>query len=74
MRKNGFFITIGITFLLVLASCSNYNRLLKSTDNEYKYNAAMMYYKQKDYNRALQLFDVLQSAYRGKPQGEHSAY
>ncbi len=74
MRKNGFFITIGITFLLVLASCSNYNRLLKSTDNEYKYNAAMMYYKQKDYNRALQLFDVLQSAYRGKPQGEDIAY
>ena len=60
--------------MMVFLSCSNYNKLLKSTDNEYKYNAAMMYYKQKDYNRALQLFDMLQSAYRGKPHGEEIAY
>lgn len=74
MRKSNFFILTGIAFLLAVTSCSNYNKLLKSTDNEYKYNAAMMYYKQKDYNRALQLFDMLQSAYRGKPQGEDIAY
>lgn len=74
MLKNSFFILIGIVCLMVFASCSNHTKILKSPDNEYKYNAAMYYYGQKDYNRALQLFDVLQSAYRGKPQGEEIAY
>lgn len=74
MRKNLFFILLGLCFLMTFTSCSSHSRILKSTDNEYKYNAAMMYYKQKDYNRALQLFDVLQSAYRGKPEGDEIAY
>ena len=63
--------------MLVLAafvSCSSHNKILKSTDNEYKYKAAMAYFEQKDYNRALQLFDILQSAYRGKPEAEEIAY
>lgn len=63
--------------MLVIAafmSCSSHNKILKSTDNEYKYNVAMTYYEQNDYNRALQLFDILQSAYRGKPQAEEIAY
>ena len=74
MLKNRFFILIGMVCLVAFVSCSKHNQILKSTDNEYKYNAAMYYYGQKDYNRALQLFDVLQSAYRGKPQGEEIAY
>ena len=74
MRKNWFFISAIMFFLMTFVSCSNYSKLLKSTDNEYKYNAAMLYYKQKDYNRALQLFDILQAAYRGKPEGEDIAY
>lgn len=74
MLKNKFFILLGIVNLMALVSCNNYNKILKSTDNEYKYNAAMSFYESKDYNRALQLFDVLQSVYRGKPQGEDIAY
>ena len=74
MLKNKFLILIGVVCLMVFASCSKHTQILKSTDNEYKYNAAMAYYEQKDYNRALQLFDVLQAAYRGKPQGEEIAY
>ena len=74
MLKNKFLILVGIVCLLVFVSCSKHTQILKSTDNEYKYNAAMYYYGQNDYNRALQLFDVLQSVYRGKPQGEEIAY
>ena len=70
MLKNKFLILLGIVGMMVFVSCSKHTQILKSTDNEYKYNAAMYYYGQNDYNRALQLFDVLQSAYRGKPQGE----
>lgn len=58
----------------MLASCSKYSKLLKGTDNEAKYNAALDYYEKENYDRALQLFDVLQSAYRGKSQGENIAY
>ncbi len=74
MLKNKFFILIGVVFLMVFVSCNKHAQILKSTDNEYKYSAAKYYYGQKDYNRALQLFDVLQAAYRGKPQGEEIAY
>lgn len=59
---------------MAFASCNSYNKLLKSTDNEQKYQAALSYYEKKDYNRALQLFDVLQAAYRGKPEGENIAF
>ena len=73
MRKYRVFLT-GILCLLVFVSCSKYNKLLKGTDNEAKYEAALKYYEKKDYDRALQLFDVMQAYYRGKPEGENIAY
>lgn len=60
--------------LLTLSSCSEFNRVLKSTDNDMKYEVAMDYYDRKDYNRALQLFDLLQNSFRGTPKGEMIAY
>ena len=74
MRRSKFFISIMMVSLMTLMSCNKHTQLLKSTDNELKYQAAMSYYEKKDYNRALQLFDVLQAAYRGKPQGEEVAF
>ena len=74
MRKTSIYKIIVIALFLTLVSCNKHNKLLKSTDNELKYQAALSYYEKKDYNRALQLFDVLQAAYRGKPQGEEVAF
>ena len=74
MLKNRYLLLLGVFWLMAFVSCSKHTQSLKSTDNELKYNAAMAYYEQKDYNRALQLFDVLQAAYRGKPQAEEIAY
>jgi outer membrane protein assembly factor BamD len=59
---------------LVLASCNDFNRLVKSTDNEMKYEVAMDYYDRGDYSHALQLFDLLQAAYRNTPRGENITY
>ena len=73
MQKNRFFLTI-IICLLVFVSCSKYKKLLKSTDNEAKYNAALEYYEKKNYDRTLQLFDVIHAYYRNKPEGETIAY
>ncbi len=39
-----------------------------------KYEVAMDYFDRKDYNHALQLFDLLQNAYRSTPRGEFVAY
>ncbi len=63
-------------FILLFAfgSCSKYQKLLKSTDNDLKYETAMDYYEKKDYTRSLELFDLLQSAYRGTSKGEEISY
>lgn len=73
MLKNRFFLSV-IICLLGCASCSKYNKLLKGTDNEAKCQAALSYYEKKNYDRALQLFDVMQAYYRTKPEGETIAY
>ena len=48
--------------------------MVKGTDNEAKYAAAIDYYEKGNYDRALQLFDVMQAYYRNKPEGETIAF
>lgn len=60
--------------LIALASCNDFNRMVKSTDNEMKYEVAMDYYERGDYNHALQLFDLLQASFRNTPRGESVNY
>ena len=61
---------LALLALVTLASCNDFNRLVKSTDNEMKYEVAMDYYDRGDYNHALQLFDLLQASFRNTPKGE----
>ena len=72
MLKNRLLLLI-IMCLLGCVSCK-YSKLLKGTDNEAKYKAALECFEKKDYDRALQLFDVMQSYYRNKQEGENIAY
>ena len=65
---------MAVLSLMAFASCDNFNQLVKSTDNEMKYEVAMDYYDRGDYNHALQLFDLLQAAYRNTPRGESITY
>ena len=44
---------------LLLSSCGEYNKLLKSTDYEYKYEAAKNYFAKGQYNRAATLLNEL---------------
>lgn len=60
--------------MICCTSCNEFNRMLKSTDNEMKYEVAMDYYDRKDYNHALQLFDLLSNAFRSTPKGEMITY
>ncbi|MBE0638190.1 MAG: outer membrane protein assembly factor BamD [Bacteroidales bacterium] len=69
MFKKAHFIAI-LLISTVLFSCSKHQKLLKSTDNELKYQQAMAYYDKGDYYRALQVFDQLIPVYRGTTQSE----
>ena len=54
-----------IALVLVLASCSEYQKVLKSNDLELKFEKAVEYYEAEEYNKAYPLFDELLTLYRG---------
>jgi outer membrane protein assembly factor BamD len=56
--------------VLIMVSCGKHQKLMKSTDNEAKYAAAMQYYEEKDYYRSLQLFQQLVNFYQGTEKAE----
>jgi len=51
--------------VLLLFSCSGFEKVLKSKDYEYKYKMALEYYTKKDHYRYVTLFEQLQSVYKG---------
>lgn len=71
--KSRLLILLSLGFI-AFSSCNDFNRMIKSTDNEMKYEVAMDYYDRGDYNHALQLFDLLQASFRNTPRGEAITY
>ncbi len=51
-----------------------FNKLVKSTDIDAKYAAAVKYFKKEDYTKALTLFEELMSVYRGTAKAEEVHY
>ena len=67
MRKYSF----SLLFLIfVLVSCGEYQKILKSTDPELKYNKAVEYFEKGDFMRASTLFDEIASYYKGSERSE----
>ena len=66
--------TLFCFFVIVigLASCSQFEKLRKSTDYQLKYRKAFEYYYVGDFVRAGQLFDDIASVYRGYNHKEDS--
>ncbi|MFH1119228.1 MAG: outer membrane protein assembly factor BamD [Bacteroidota bacterium] len=73
MNRKSIFSLLVLAFV-ILSSCSKYQKLLKSQDNENKYEMAIAYYEDKDYYRAIQLFDQLMPFFRGTEKAERMAY
>ena len=67
MRKKGLFILL---LMVVLTSCGEYQRLLKSRDPEEKYQAALQYFNQQQYVKAQTLLDDVTAYYRGSERSE----
>ncbi len=64
-----------LVFTLFIAfaatSCNqSFNKVLKSTDYEYKLKKAIEYYDKKDYRKAQMIFEELFPIYKGTPQFE----
>lgn len=69
--KRVFGVVFALVFVLMFSSCaSKHKKLLKSNDNEAKYQAAIKAYEQGNYYQATQLFENLIFYYRGKSQAE----
>ena len=49
----------------ILHSCGEYQKVLKSNDYNYKYEKALAYYEEGDYNRAMPLFKELSVIMKG---------
>lgn len=63
-----------IVSIVLLSSCSNFHRVMKSNDMEQKYATAVKYYEEQDYYHALQLFEEVMSVFRGTNKAELSLY
>ncbi len=73
MKRLTHFFTI-ILVIISISSCTGYEKLLKSTDYEAKYEAAMKYYYDEQYHRARDLFENLALNYRGREHAEDVAW
>lgn len=70
MRKFLYIVIIAVTF----ASCSEYQKALKTEDVKIKYELAERLYKEGKFKKASRLFEQVVPKYRGKPQGERVTY
>ena len=62
-----------LVFMVLAFSCGKYQKVLKSSDFDYKYKMAVKYYEKQDYIRALPLFEELMTVFRGTARSEEVA-
>jgi len=74
MNKRIFLFLLFVPCFLFLVSCGEYSSVLKSTDYEYKYEAAKALYTNGDYRQAAELFGSLLTILRSTSYGEECLY
>lgn len=70
--QNIFFLLI--LSLVMFSSCGEYNKLLKSTDPDEKYDYAKIYFEQGKYSRAATLLTDVVPIYRGTEEAENALW
>ena len=60
--------------LFVVLSCGDYQKIVKSTDYEFKLKKAKEYYDNKEYSRSSQLYQELVNIYRGTSRADQIYY
>ncbi len=61
-------------FVMLLSSCSEFQRVYKSEEPAPKFELATKLYEAKKYQKAIRLFEQLAPSYKGKPQAEKMFY
>ena len=68
------YIAIALISGAFLTSCGEYNRVMKSTDYEYKYEAAKSFFGKGEYTKAATLLEELTTILKGMASAEESLY
>jgi outer membrane protein assembly factor BamD len=63
-----------LLILIITSACSEFNKVLKSDDNEYKKERAIEYYHEKEYLNAATLLEDIIPYYKLTPDGEMLYY
>ena len=74
MFKKGLFYLLIAGLFALSFGCKNYSKILKSANNDLKYETGIDLYEKGDFNRALQFFDLLRAVNRGTEKGEKLTY
>lgn len=77
-RKINLSLYLSAWILIALSGCNSYQKILNSTDYEYKFTRAKEFYNSGDYGKALPIFEELMTVWRGQKNVEaiyyHYAY
>ncbi len=68
------FLPLIVVFTLLLSSCSDYNKVVKSTDYEFKYKKALEYYENGEFVRSSTLLKELINIVRGTSRADKVYY
>lgn len=63
-----------LVITILLTSCGEYNKILKSNDRDVKYTYAQKYFEEKKYSRSITLLEELISYFKGTDKAEESLY
>lgn len=69
MRKFAYILLLAVS---VLTSCDTFNKVYKSSDINYKYEAAKAYYLEGRYSKASQLLEAMVTMFKGSDKAEES--
>ena len=71
MKKHLF---LCLSLVALLSSCNSFNQVMKSTDFDYKYEAAKEYFASGKYSQASQVHEGLVMVLKGSDRGEESLF
>ncbi|MCQ2337137.1 MAG: outer membrane protein assembly factor BamD [Paludibacteraceae bacterium] len=74
MKKTVLLILLSVLAASISAKRNELAMLMKHPDVNVKYQGALNYYNNKDYKKALQLFEDIQGAFRGTDQAQDITY
>ena len=74
MKINTLYALILITLSLLVTSCGEYNKILKSSDTELKYTYAKKYFDEKKYGRAITLLEDVLPSLKGTSHAEEALF